>query len=475
MLLKELGKELTKEESNISLGFHIASGESILSLLLRGDISTINLKVFPVLNHFFAIGTLRRKNGAKFPTIILNVPAFLETNIFNHPGFMLEKINPSTKTVGTISQNPIFIGEKSSCGIDNIDYIKHSMIIGGSGTGKSKLLELFVNRISDFNNNSHIILIDPHGEFENINLGKTVNFVDNYIEPFASEDKSPKSTELIVDLIIGSLEAKNPYVERVLYYTIHFLNTKNKLDFDNLQSLLTDQIFRKESMMECKDDEIRRFFEIEYLEIYTQRFDEVILPILNFISEYKLYLKTKNKKKESLKKLIENNKITVISLNPSFFGKRMIKFLGGSIIHQMYIMAVSGKFKEKNMILVVDEFPRVESKTVINILSECRKFNLGLYLSMQYLNQINKNIIDSILTNVFNYYIFKVNKEDAKILNSVLDIKLDPVFEQNKSSKEIEILKEEMLTGLDQRECIVKIFDGQIIYDPVKLRTVDVI
>ena len=109
------------------------------------------------------------------------------------------------------------------------------------------------------------------------------------------------------------------------------------------------------------------------------------MPILNFIGEYQLYL-GKEKKQENLLELIQKNRITVVSFDPKFFGRRMISFLSGAIINQMYLLAISGKLMDKPTILVMDEFPRIETKVARDILSETRKFNLYAYFSCQYLS-----------------------------------------------------------------------------------------
>lgn len=70
----------------------------------------------------------------------------------------------------------------------------------------------------------------------------------------------------------------------------------------------------------------------------------------------------------------------------------------------------------------------VENDGLISILSEARKFNLFLFLSQQYLTQITKGLLKAILSNVFNYFVFKVYEEDAKILSKNLNIKFPDEF-----------------------------------------------
>lgn len=71
----------------------------------------------------------------------------------------------------------------------------------------------------------------------------------------------------------------------------------------------------------------------------------------------------------------------------------------------------------KKIILIIDEVSTVENEALISILSEARKFNLGLYLAQQYLTQVSQNLLRAILSNVYNFFVFKVSDEKAKIIS----------------------------------------------------------
>jgi hypothetical protein len=122
----------------------------------------------------------------------------------------------------------------------------------------------------------------------------------------------------------------------------------------------------------------------------------------------------------------------------------------------------------------MDEFQRVETKVVRDILSETRKFNLYAYLSMQYLGQMQKEIHDSIVSNIRNIVSFKLNKQDATMISSIMEIKIEESFKKARTQTELEESKKEMFVRLHQRECIVRLFDGKKYILPMKLHVVDV-
>jgi hypothetical protein len=135
-------------------------------------------------------------------------------------------------------------------------------------------------------------------------------------------------------------------------------------------------------------------------------------------------------------------------------------------------MAISEKLSVPT-VLVVDEFPTVESKVVKDILAETRKFNLYMYASAQYLGQLSKPVLDSLISNTKNVISFRVTKEDARLLSSMMEIKVEEFFKKHMSPSELEESKREMFVKLHTQECIVRLFDGEKYLLPMKVKTVD--
>ncbi|MBI5046377.1 hypothetical protein HZC07_01455, partial [Candidatus Micrarchaeota archaeon] len=115
----------------------------------------------------------------------------------------------------------------------------------------------------------------------------------------------------------------------------------------------------------------------------------------------------------------------------------------------------------------------VETRVTKDILSETRKFNLFAYLSCQYLGQLSKEVLDSVVSNSRNIIAFKINKQDAALLSSIMEIKVEEYFKKHRATTELEESKREMFVRLHQRECIVRLFDGTKYLLPMKLKITD--
>jgi len=469
--------ELEDLKKRITPRFYILTGEQdFLNFMLKENVLEMHLHLSRFLGGDFSIGSATYENGRKGIIIVPNPSRFLVVDLEKNPSIYIELLEPIPKRMSTTSRFPCFEETGMTLGVDNYDPFQHSMVLGASGTGKSKALYITLRAMEEMHrDNVRMIILDPHGEFARMykNRAKIINFVSNYVEPLdMGGNKTPLMTQLIAQLVSSTIGQENKYSERVLFYAVHLLTSIEKLDLSNIAALLTDSSVRAEFVSSCDNDEVKRFFDEEFNDIYIHHFNDAILPILNFVGEYKLYL-GKAMKQESLLSLLRTNRVTVVSFDPHFFGKRMISFLAGAVINQMYILAITGQLQDKPTILAIDEFGRVETRVTRDILIETRKFNLSLYLSIQYLNQLSKDVYDAIIGNVRNIVAFKLSRQDATSISSIMEIKIEEFFKKSRTQTELEESKKEMFVRLHQRECIVRFFDGKKYMLPMKVRAVD--
>ncbi len=454
--------------------YFLTGDRDFLTYTVKESIVEANINISKIFGNFIGMGTAINEDGKKSIIICTDPEKFYVVDLEKNPSVYVEVLEPAPKRMSLTSKYPVFEETGTSMGVDNFDVFQHTLLVGASGTGKTRGLMALLKSIEAMHGDDvRLVIIDPHGEFSKFFPNdKIVNLIDNYIEPLdVGGIKTPLMTQLISQLLTSAIGQENKYSERVLYYAVHLLSSIDKMDLKNTSLLLTDAAKRAEFVSTCDNDEVKRFFDEEFNDIYIHHFNDAVLPILNFVGEYELHLGTE-KKKENLLDLVRNNRVTVVSFNPNFFGKRMINFLAGAIVNQMYILAITEKF-DKKTILVMDEFQRVETKVVRDMLAETRKFNLYIYLSMQYLGQLNKEIHDSIVSNVRNIIAFKLNKQDATMISSIMEIKVEEYFKKSRSQTEIEESKKELFVRLHQRECMVRVFDGLKYLLPMKLKIVD--
>lgn len=359
------------------------------------------------------------------------------------------------------------------------DFDKHSIVIGASGTGKSKMMSSIIKNLSNDSNNKFkykIVVIDPHCAMEEdiggLESTKVVDFKteEDSINLFMNgTDDILSSTESIIDIFKNIIADRyNSRLERVLRFSIHLLLEDKKFNLTNLRKLLTEIEYRNKILKEVEDDipiNIVEFFKVDFNEIRTAAYQQAIAPIIAFIDEMQLLpaFNYENNMK-NIKEEIEQNFITILSLDQMTLGLNITKTISGFAMQSILQLVQLHTFSE-HIILIIDEVSVIENSIINRFLSEARKYNLSLILAGQYFEQISESLRKAIFTNVVNYFIFRVSRIDAILLQD--NIKME-VAVKNSHNNRMKIL-----TELEDRECVVRIGKSGRLYSAFKGKTVD--
>ncbi len=370
--------------------------------------------------------------------------------------------------------------------LTSYDFDKHSFIIGASGSGKSKFISLFVDRLARTNlrMNYRVVVIDPHAAIAE----DFAHIPDSTVLAFGKEDSTDlfpgagadltSATELTTTLFKSILgDQFNPRIDRLLRFSLFTLMTAQTMSLENLKRFLTDVEYRTQVVNHVEGyipQNVVKFFGADFNEIRTQYHNETILPIVSMVDEMQLQPSLVGESERSLAKTIQENFLTVFSLNKVSMGDKVVKTVAGLLIQQIFLLAQARAFGEK-VILIIDEVSVVQNPTLAQILAEARKFNLTVVLTQQYFGQVEKDLRDAIFANVYNYYAFKVSEEDARALEGNLNIELPKELIENEKAKGINEtdIKIKIMTELHPRECLVRVLSNGQVCPSIKARTVD--
>ena len=177
-----------------------------------------------------------------------------------------------------------------------------------------------------------------------------------------------------------------------------------------------------------------------------------------------LVFSTFEKLDEGIPDVIKDNDLTIFSLDRSILVDNIVKTISSLVMEGILESAIEDKIGKK-LILVVDEVSLLENPIMERILAEARKFDIALILTEQYFGQISKKLQDSIFANVINYYAFRTSRSDAVLLKDMLDIK----FARSVTDED----KINLLTGLNNREVVVRVSKDGKLLPVVKVKTTD--
>ncbi len=326
------------------------------------------------------------------------------------------------------------------------DRLRHMYMVGKTGVGKSTIFQNMC--LQDIKNKKGVCFIDPHGEsidwlLKNIpkeRLKDVVLFDPSDVNfPFGLnilEARSPIEKDFLVNECIqifyklfdpqktGIIGPQFEHWLRNAALTIMAGPEGGSLI--EIPKLFIDHNFEIEKRKHLTDPQVIEFWtkqmsktsdfhKSEMLNYFMSKFGQFMNNSLmrNIIGQHKSSFDFEN--------LMDNKKILLVNLSKGKIGEMNAHMLGLIILSKLQAGILKRANKESSerdpFYLYVDEFQNFTTDTFISMLSESRKYGLGVHITNQYLTQLPENIKDAVLGNVGTILSFEVGAEDAEILS----------------------------------------------------------
>src|SRR3989344_2530577 len=329
-------------------------------------------------------------------------------------------------------------------GIKRVDRRRHMYLIGKSGVGKSKLLELLMRQ--DVAYGHGLCIMDPHGD----DITAILNYIpeeriDDVILIDPSDTAFPvafnplanvlpelkhQATQGLIEVMEKQFGANwTPRLEHVFRFTCLALLDYPHATMRGMISMLTDRNYRQKVVEYIEDDMVKRFWAIEFAD-WSEKFDtDAIIPLVNKLGQFLSDPMLRNifgqkENKIDLETLMNQQKIVFINLSKGRLGEENSSFFGSMFITKIkqagMARATMPEKDRTDFYLYVDEFQNVVTETFENMLSEARKYGLALTMAHQYVGQLIEKVMHAVLGNTGTIIIFRVGGEDA--------VKLKPEF-----------------------------------------------
>ena len=334
-----------------------------------------------------------------------------------------------------------FRDEKIKFGIKREDRPRHLYIVGKTGMGKSKLLELLV--LADVFDDQGFAVLDPHGDLAEDILRyipkrriKDVVYFNptDYEYPIAFNPMEavddPEMKQHIAAGFVGIFKKLfgvnwNPRLEHMVrYITLALLDTPQSTVL-GIVKILSDKSYRQHVIAQIQDPVVKSFWVNEFA-AWNEKFDnEAIVPILNKVGQFVASFVVRNTVGQAtstfdLSDIMDNGKILIMNLSTGRLGEDNSALLGSMIITRFQQAAMARaaipEEKRRDFYLYVDEFQEFATDAFINILSEARKYRLNLTVAHQYITQLPSEIKATAFGNVGSIIAFRLGAEDAAFL-----------------------------------------------------------
>src|SRR3990170_2633577 len=206
--------------------------------------------------------------------------------------------------------------------------------------------------------------------------------------------------------------------------------------FVEVMRILTDAKFVQEILPKVTDPIVRRywtdqiaqtsdFHKSEVLDYITSKFGRFVTNklIRNIIGQ--------SQSSFDLRRVMDEGKILLINLAKGSLGEENSNFLGLILVPRVLMAAMSrvdvDMDKRRDFYFYVDEFQNFATPDFAVILSEARKYRLGLCVANQFIGQVEEEVKNAVFGNVGTIIAFRVGTTDANYLQH----EFTPVFAED--------------------------------------------
>jgi tRNA isopentenyl-2-thiomethyl-A-37 hydroxylase MiaE len=339
------------------------------------------------------------------------------------------------------------------------DRLRHFYIIGQTGTGKTTLMKNMI--MQDIVSGAGVCYIDPHGSdiadilaqvpksrmkdviyFDPSNLDTVLGLNMLEYDPKFPEQKTFVINELfsIFQKLYGANpESMGPMFEQYFRNATALVleDPESGSTLLDVSRVMVDSAYRRLKLSKAKNPVVIQFWR----EIATKAGGDAALEnIVPYITskfdvftanDYMRPLIGQQHSAFNFRELMDERKILLVNLAKGRLGEINANLIGMIIVGKILMAALSRSDAPGKAFapfyLHIDEFQNITTNSIAAILSEARKYKLGLTLAHQYIEQIDEKIRDAVFGNVGSLAVFRVGPDDA----NYLETQFLPTFTKN--------------------------------------------
>jgi hypothetical protein len=324
-------------------------------------------------------------------------------------------------------------------GIKLQDRFSHIYALGKTGTGKTTLLLNMA--IDDIHKGYGVCLIEPHGDaclkllqnipdhrkqdviyFDATNLAQPTGF--NPLHDVPVEQRHLIASEIVLAFKKIWQDSWGPRLEYILRYTLLTLLEYPTATLLDIQPLLLDQAFRNMVLHYTDNAAILSFWHNEFDKYPTSLKVESIMPILNKAGVFNANTILKGiigqKQAVDIEEIINTGKVLICNLSKGIIGEDVSQILGSLLTTSIQTASMRranmAEHARKPFMVFIDECHSFITASFATILSEVRKYKVGLFLTHQYLDQLPEEVRSAVFGNIGTIITFRLGTADSKIM-----------------------------------------------------------
>ncbi len=369
----------------------------------------------------------------------------------------LSKTLPAPVSLKSGSKFDVVIGENihhnssTLIGLTEQERERHEYIIGGTGNGKTTLLQYQI--VQDMQGDKGIAVVDPHGDMAETLLRhvppervKDVIYFNpddleypiglNLLElsPGLTGNELLREKDIITESVISVFrkifsdeDTGGHRIEYVLRNTIQTALTVENPTLFTVFDLLNDPKYRKSITKTLEDKNLINFWKNEIGKAGDMQKVKMAAGITAKIGRFLFSASARQileqpKSTIDFDDIINNGKILICNFSKGLLGEDTSELFGITVLAKLQLASLRRarleQSKRRPFYLYVDEFQNFATTSFVQMLSEARKYKLFLTMAEQSTSQqSDQQMVSIIMANVGTVITFRTgNPQDERVL-----------------------------------------------------------
>jgi hypothetical protein len=379
----------------------------------------------------------------------------------------LSKTLPAPISLKQNKQLDVIIGQNehhgvsTPIGLTEAERERHVYIIGGTGNGKTTMLEYQI--VQDINNDKGFAIVDPHGDLADGTLGyvsseriKDVVYFNpddleypvgiNLLEltPGLSGNELLREKDIITESVVSVFrkifsedDSGGHRIEYVLRNTVHTALTVENATLFTVLKLLQNATYRKSVTDKLEDEDLKDFWKNELGQAGNMQRVKMSAGVTAKIGRFNSNAAAKlilgqAKSTIDFEDIINSGKILICNFSKGLLGEDVSELFGITVLAKLQLASLRRarlrQQERRAFHLYVDEFQNFATPSFVQMLSESRKYRLFMTMAEQSTSQQkDQKMVDIILANVGTVVCFRTgNPQDERLLLPLFSPYIEP-------------------------------------------------
>ncbi len=318
--------------------------------------------------------------------------------------------------------------------------MQHTHVVGATGTGKSTFLLESIRQ--DIANGHGLALFDPHGDIaEQVIASIPKSRLDDVIIVDPSDVEFPVGLNILSahsdiekevlasDLVAIFKRLSTSWGDQMnsvfANAILAMLESSEKCTLFDLRRFLIEKSFRDTFLSSIKDPHIVYYWQKEFPLLKSSSIAPILTRLDTFLRPKPIRNIVTQKEGLDFASILNTNKIFIVKLSQGIIGAENSYLLGSLLLSKLQQTALGRQSIEKEhrkpFYIYIDEFQHFISPSLSSMLSGARKYNVGLILAHQDIQQIqhaDSELTNALITNAGIRVCFRLGETDAKKLES---------------------------------------------------------